>query len=294
MTEQQASFKDKLIMLAKRSGAIIKHPTFLKNLGILGLCIMIFFLVVSQWLTCYTNHGQKLLVPNFVDTNFEKANQEATDKSFELVIADSIFVLNEEPQMILTQNPAAGSKVKEGRKIYVTITKVLADLVNLPDLKGGNDDFSQYSRKLERLGITTKIVKREYSIKLQRNTILDVLFQGNNITDELNAGYKVPMGSIVEFVVSDRRGGTIDIPNLVCMNYEEASFLITSNNLNIGKISNDASVTNRSTAYVKRQVPSYSPSTSLDMGASIDLVLSQNPPEDCGGDDYTNKKKLSN
>ncbi|NNE28205.1 MAG: PASTA domain-containing protein, partial [Saprospiraceae bacterium] len=276
--------------------AVIKHPAFLKNLGYLVAFMILFLLLTSQVLNCYTNHGQKLTVPDLVNMNFEEAREMAEEKSFELILADSIFVLNEEPQLILNQNPLSGSKVKEGRKIYVTISKVLADLVKLPDLTGGNDDFNQYSRKLDRIGVTPKISDRRYSIRLARNTILEVHFQGDDITEKLGEGFKVPMGSIVEFVVSDRSGGRVSIPNLVCMNFEEASFLTRSTKVKIGKVTLDKSVTEQSTAFVIQQNPSYSPSAKMDIGATIDVVLSQNRPKDCGGDDYreAQKKKKDN
>jgi len=89
-------------------------------------------------------------------------------------------------------------------------------------------------------------------------------------------------------VVSDRRGGTVDIPNLICKTYSEASFLLTGNKLKIGNVTLDKTVTDESTAYVKRQNPVYAPSLSLGVGTPIDLILTQNPPADCGGDDYRN------
>ena len=270
----------------RRSWQYIKHPLFLKNLGLLILFVLLFLFLSNRWLNCYTNHGQQLAVPNLIDQKFEAAKVLAEDQSFELIVSDSIFVLDQEPLLVLSQKPEADARVKEGRKIYVTISKVLPDLVNLPNLTGGNDDYSQYSRKLDRLGVTTKIIERKYSIKLERNTILEIRFQGEDITDKVKEGYKVPMGSVVEFVVSDRQGGTVELPNLVCKNFEEASFLITSNKLSIGSITLDQTVTDQSIAYVKRQEPSYAPSVSLEVGRPINLVLTQERPANCGGDDY--------
>lgn len=286
-----ASAKDRALRFLKKSWIHIKHPVFLKNMGYLTLFALAFLLLSNRWLSCYTNHGQKLVVPDLVNLKFDRANSIANDKSFELIVSDSIFVLDQDPQLILSQNPLPKETVKEGRKIYVTISKVVPDLVNMPNLTGGNDDYNQYSRKLERLGVTAKIVDRKYSIKLERNTILDIKFQGESIFEKVKAGYKVPMGGIVEFVVSDRRGGTVELPNLICKTYEEASFLISSNKLSIGKVTLDDSVTDQSVAYVKRQEPAYSPSVSLEIGRNINLVLTQFQPKNCGGDDYQKRSE---
>lgn len=290
MSEKMEVFKQRAQRFLRKSWQFIKHPIFLKNTGILLLFFLLFLFLSSKWLSCYTNHGQQLVVPDLINLKFDAANKLAQDKSFELIISDSIFVLNQEPSLILVQKPLPEAMVKEGRKIYVTISKVMADLVTMPNLKGGNDDFSQYSRKLERLGITAKIVEREYSIRLERNTILKIRYNGEDITDNVKAGFKVPMGSMVEFVVSDRRGGTVDIPNLACKTFEEADFLITSNKLKVGSITLDKTVTDQASAYVKRQVPAYAPSQSVGVGAPIDLVLTQQLPGNCGGDDYRQRQ----
>jgi len=241
-----------------------------------------------MWLGWYTNHGQALAVPDFLEMDFEEAKKLAEDKSFELVISDSIFIVNHPPNKILIQDPAPGFKVKENRKIYTTITKVIPDMVKLPDLIGGNDDFRQYSRKLERNGINAKVVDRKYSIRLAKNTILEIRYDGENITDKVGKGYRVPMGSTLEFVVSDRGGGTVEIPNLVCKNYDAAKFLIQNYGLKVGKVTVGEGANDPATSYVESQNPSFRTGKQIDIGAPIDLVLVSTIPENCrGGDDYS-------
>ena len=72
------------------------------------------------WLRIYTNHGQKLELPDYRNMSVEEARIDAQKKSFELIVNDSLFRVGTPGGIILNQNPEAGSKVKENRKVYFT------------------------------------------------------------------------------------------------------------------------------------------------------------------------------
>ncbi len=275
---------------ARETWLFIKSPIFLKNFGLFLVLAFLGIFITKIWLNWYTNHGQALKVPDFIQMDYDEANDLAEKGSFQLVISDSVFLLNQQAHRVLVQDPPPGFKVKENRKIYITITKNIPDLVKIPDLVGGNDDFRQYSRKLERLGVTPKIVDRKYSIKLQKNTILEIRFDGENITDKLKEGYKVPMGSTLDFVVTDRGGGVVDVPNLICKNYDAAKFLIENYGLKVGNSTIGPKVNDPQFAYVLSQNPSFSPGKKMDIGGTIDLELVARLPKNCkGGDDYSDQ-----
>jgi len=42
------------------------------------------------WLKSYTNHGQKIELPDYIGINFATAKEDAEDKTFKLVVKDSI------------------------------------------------------------------------------------------------------------------------------------------------------------------------------------------------------------
>ncbi len=279
--------KDFLFTAARESWQFLKSTIFLKNLGIFLLLAFLGIFVTKIWLSFYTNHGQALKVPDFIQMDFDEANRLAEDKSFELVISDSVFLLNQAPHRILAQDPPADFKVKEHRKIYVTVTKNIPDLVKIPNLLAGNDDFRQYSRKLERIGVSTKVVDRKYSIKLEKNTILEIRYDGENITDKVGSGFKVPMGSTLEFVVTNRGGGLVEVPNLICKSYDAAKFLIKNYGLKVGKATVGAQVKDPEQAFVSKQNPAYRPGAKMGIGATIDLEIVGSLPKNCsGGDDY--------
>jgi len=280
--------KTGLITAFRETWQFLKSTIFLKNFGIFLVLAFLGIFITKIWLNWYTNHGQALKVPDFIQMDFDEATRLADKNSFELVVSDSVFLLNQAPHRILVQDPPANFKVKEHRKIYVTVTKTVPDLVKVPNLLAGNDDYKQYSRKLERIGVAAKVVDRKYSIKLERNTILEIRFDGENITEKVGSGFKVPMGSTLEFVVTDRGGGMVEVPNLICKSYDAAKFLIKNYGLKVGNATVGAKVKNPEEAYVSKQNPAYRPGAKMDIGATIDVQIVGSLPKNCaGGDDYS-------
>lgn len=283
-----SKFKAKLKRWATEVWYFLKSFIFWKNfVGIVAM-FAIFLLLTSWWMRCYTNHGESLQVHDYIGMDLDDAMKKANDRSFSIVVNDSLYVEGKAPNMVISQNPSPLSRVKEKRKIYLTVTKQIAEPMTLPNLYGGNDDYASYQRKLKRLGVKSRIVGRRFSSKLEENTILEVIFKGDTITEELDSRYQVAKGSTVEFVVTERGGGKVPIPNLICQKYDGARFIVGNFNLNVGSIIEDATVTNKNNAYIWKQVPKYRSGEKLRIGEQIDLYLTQRKPDNCNPEDEDN------
>jgi len=259
---------------------------FLKNLvGMFAFMGLLFF-CTTWWMKCYTNHGESLQVHDYVGLELDDAVRKAKSRSFSIVVNDSLYIPGKAPNMVVTQNPAPLSRVKEDRKIYLSITKTNADLVPLPNPFDGNDSYDSYKRDLRKIGVGATIVGRKYSSKLEANTILEVIYNKDTITDKLDEKIMIPKGTMIGLIVTERGGASVPIPNLVCQKYDAARFVIGNYNLNIGSIIKDATVTSETTAYVYRQMPRYSASGSVRVGEQIDIYLTQKRPENCAKDDF--------
>jgi eukaryotic-like serine/threonine-protein kinase len=272
---------DKIKHFGKEVWWFVSSKIFVKNLtGIIAMYVL-FFVVTAYWLRCYTKHGQSITVPSFVDKPFEEAVEEAERKGFTIVVSDSIYKAGKMPHIVLDQNPKAQAQVKEDRTIYLTITKAGAELVPLPDIAGGNDDFEQYQRKLALYDINAEIIGRRFDPVLEPNTIVAVIFDGDTITNKLRYGVKVPKGETVNFIVSERENPNVEIPDLVCKRLDAAKFLISNYNLNIGTIVRDASVVAEDKAYVWKQEPMYQAGQTMRIGEQITLYVTQKLPAGC-------------
>ncbi len=259
----------------------LSSKVFLKNfvliMGLIGICLFICF----SWMKVYTKHGKSYEVNNFIGKDLEQAKNEAKEHNFNLVLLDSTYIPGRKPNVVLEQNPLPGSMVKENRTIYLSITKMIADEIELPDLVG-NYDANNYQRKLQRKGFQASIAKEVFDEMLAPNTILYVQYNGKQYTDDdIRKGVKVPKGENVELVVSKRSSVMVDMPDLMCMKYSEAKFLLQTYDLNIGNIVPDATVQNEKQAFIWKQNPGYSSGKMLRKGEAVNLYLTQYKPSNC-------------
>jgi len=232
------------------------------------------------WLKCYTHHGESAETPNFVGANFREAARKARAHDFNVAISDSMYVQGKPPGEVLAQNPKAGSRVKESRTIYFTVTKNNPDIVKLPDLTGG-DDYDLYSRKLSRLGLKPRIVARIADPRLEPNTIVNVVYRGDTITRKIKYGFSLEMGSTLDFVVSDATRTTVNIPDCVCQTFDAAKFLLQTAGLSLGTVIPDGTVTDQESAYVWKQSPKFDAAGTMRTGETVDLYLTNTKPSTC-------------
>ncbi len=259
-----------------------KHP-ILKHLLLATLFLLATLLMTMLWLNIYTNHGQKIEMPKLEGLSIIEAEKIASNKTFRVVVTDSIFLVGQKGGIVLKQNPKPGSQVKENRKIYTTISKFTPDVIlvkDLPTLYG--NDFSQKKTELEYRGIKSVIKDRKYDPG-EPNHILEVYYNNKLIIDQNvnKTDVAIEKGGTLEFVISDSGGGEITIPSVRCMTLAEAEFLLEQSKLNIGDINMNGEITDKYGAYIISQIPPYDGSTKIEMGSKVDLIISQEKPETC-------------
>lgn len=252
---------------------------FLKNFAGMVATIIFFIAIVFWWLKCYTNHGESLQVADYTNLKLEDVVRKAEDRNLRIQVMDSTWIEGLEPGVVLEQDPPPFSRVKENRTIYLKITKLLPEEVLLPGLVGSYD-YDQYARRLSGKGIKATVRERIFDNKLEPNTILHFYYGDEKITESMiNDGYKVPEGSILEFVITERGFTTVPVPGVVCQTFSAAEFLLSSSQLGIGQVIEDPSVTDRTSAYVYRQDPAAA--TQIGLGQPITLYLTQTAPDGC-------------
>jgi len=234
-----------------------------------------------QWLKSYTNHGQKLELPNYIGQQIEEASEDASDKTFEIIVNDSIHIVGQKGGLIRNQNPKGGSIVKENRKIYVMVTKHKADLVLSDHLTANlyGQDFHMIKSRLENQEFKTDIKSTKYD-RGAPNHILEVWYKGKEITDK--KGIEIEKGDKISFVLSKNDDGELAVPNLVCQTLEEATLLLDFSKLSVGQIIPLTDIENESGAYIYKQEPSSGEGKRITMGSSIILYISEEKPKACG------------
>ncbi len=261
----------------------IKSSVFLKQILFIAGAFLFLIILTMLWLRFYTNHGQKLELPKFIGLHIDEALPMAEDQSFELIVNDSIFVVGKEGGLITDQNPKPKSLVKEGRKVYVTVTKYGTETIKVSDLPTmyGNA-FDQ--KKIELKYRDIECVIKDYAYDPgEPNHILEVWYNGEIIISgsERKDQMEIPKGSTLECVVSRRDGGDVTVPDLRCLDLDEASFLLQSSKLEIGDITKRGTTEPDAVLYVISQSPAYDGITNIKMGEKINVTVAAVKPSDC-------------
>ena len=92
--------------------------TFLYQLLLALLAVVIICFIGLQWLNFRTNHDQHIAVPNLEKLTLEKAQNVLDEKDLVAQVQDSAnFNPDYPPFSVIEQNPKAGNFVKQNRKI---------------------------------------------------------------------------------------------------------------------------------------------------------------------------------
>lgn len=251
------------------------------------VAILVFFaislLVGFLWLKFYTHHGQTLNMPDYTGLSYEEAVKDAHRHKFRMSIQDSLHILGKPGGEIIKQNPTPGSLVKQNRMVYVTITKRSPDKIlsgRLPEMYGKSYDRKKQELE-EHFEIKSRIADTKYDPG-DPGQVLEVKYKGVTIMDAKGRDNTVQIekGDYLDFIVSAKTGGKVEVPDLVCKTYEEGQFLLENLGLKIGTATNEDGTESFEGTYIVSQEPTADGSV-IDMESTINIILSVNKPPSC-------------
>ncbi|WP_143309977.1 PASTA domain-containing protein [Chitinophaga vietnamensis] len=250
-----------------------------RSFGFNLLAVIAFFFVLAllffSMLGVITKHGQTLTVPDVHGKNVKEAIATLEKMGFEADVRDSIYIDSIPPLAVWVQTPEKGAQVKVGRTIYLTINKVVAPMVKMPDLEGLTFRSAEMMLKSMRLNVGDTIYKPDFAT----NTVLQQILNGKKV----KPGTLVPEGSNVTLVLSSGTGSIENpVPNFVGLTYMEAREALSASSLNAGTVIIDPSVKDTANAYVIKQQPARKNDIGefnlVRAGESVDLWLSATKP----------------
>jgi len=247
----------------------IRSRVFYIQLGLALVVTILILMVTYKWLGSYTNHGETVSVPNLKDMKYVDLEKFLKDKSFNVKISDSsIYILDKPAGVVVEQDPAPNELVKEGRTIYVAITRTVLPQVKIPNLV----DVSQRQAEAILNSYGLKVGNLIYKPDLAKDAVLEIMSKGRI----LKVGDEITKGSVVDLVLGDGIGSTdVLVPQLVNLSLEEALFVLQGSSLNVGELEFDGTITDSSAAKIYLQEPSPSDTSFLKQGESIKLYLWQ-------------------
>ena len=185
----------KLIFFMSLRSYLTSRVFFAQILAAMAIIATISYLFF-HWLTYTTHHGQEITVLDLSKLSVEQAEEKLSAADLDYIILDTVDYRPEFPKLtIVEQEPKAGAKVKEGRKIYIKINAEKFTMVSLPDLV--EKTYRQAVPTLEAVGLQEGTIT--YKPYLGKDMVLEMRMNGK----KLKAGDKVLKSSKIDLVLGD-------------------------------------------------------------------------------------------
>ena len=193
----------------------ITTKQFLKHFALSLLITLLATWITLSLLKRYTKHGVTLSVPAFIGLSIFDVSKMESASSFDLVVVDSVYDYTRVGGIIVSQDPKPDSKVKPGRKIYLSVVAFLPEQVKMPSLV----DLSLRQ---------AKALLQTYNLKLgfiksipdpAKNAVLQCSHKGRI----LQPGSMLAKGSVIDlYIGSGTPGNETLIPFLIGKSRTEA------------------------------------------------------------------------
>lgn len=170
--------------------------TFLKQILMAIVAILVLCFIMLKWLNISTNHGEFETVPDLKGKSISVAEIELDENNLVMQIQDSANFNPDYPKFsVIEQDPIAGAKVKEDRKIYLTLNPSGYRKIEVPDLK--ERTFRQAKPNLEALGF--RVGKITYEDNIGKDLVLKMTYKGKTIKPK----DKLEKTSVIDLVLGN-------------------------------------------------------------------------------------------
>ncbi len=166
--------------------------SFFKTLFRIIIVSIFLFLILVLFLRLNTRHGDFIVVPDLVGKNIQEFDSQLNELDLQYIISDSgnynpEFKINS----VLDQLPKSNSKVKRGRKIYLTLNASDFEMIEIPKIT--RITVRQAKKTIESLGFIFGEI--EYVDDIARDEVISISSEGN----ELKEGDLLKRTSVIDF-----------------------------------------------------------------------------------------------
>ena len=240
-----------------------KYSKYLIVPMLLALVLVIFMNEVLMPL--YTRHGQAIEVPNLVEMTYEGARMLLNRQDLEIVEKTKKFDVNYRSGIIISQNPKAYTEVKEGRRIYVIVSKG-EPTIEMPQLVGMSKNNAIF--EITQLDINVRHITYEHSSAFHDDRVID---------QSIPFGEYVKVGQSVDLIVSlGRFPDEFIVPHLVGRSLVDAKKVIKQQGFTLGLVSYQLEDELLPETVIDQSLKAYS---IVSQGDTLNLLISRLPDE---------------
>ncbi|WP_141876966.1 PASTA domain-containing protein [Gramella sp. Hel_I_59] len=178
----------------------IFSKTFLIQLVLAGIVLVVLAILAMQWLDYSTNQDQRIEVPDLAKMNLDIVEDRLDELNLDFEILDSANFNPDFPRYsVIEQAPAPGKFVKEDRKIYLTLNPSGYRKVEIPE-NLIRKTRRQVEPTLRSLGF--EIGDVSYKPDIAEDAVLEIRHKGKLV----EAGEKLMKTSVLDLVLGDGSG----------------------------------------------------------------------------------------
>lgn len=178
---------------------LVKYLKSKEFLGTLIFLVAVVFLLIFSlgiWLNNHTKHGETITVPDLQKLSLEETESLLTESKLSYVVIDSAsFNPQFPPLSVIEQNPIAGDKVKENRKIYLTLNPSDYKKVSIPEVL----DLTKRQVVTQLKSVGFQIGSERYIPDLGKDVVRGLEVNGK----EVKPGVKLPKNTTIDLVLGD-------------------------------------------------------------------------------------------
>ncbi len=178
----------------------IFSKTFLIQLVLAAIVLVVLAFLTMQWLDYSTNQDQRIEVPDLAKMNLDVVEDRLDELNLDFEILDSANFNPDFPRYsVIDQVPAPGKFVKEDRKIYLTLNPSGYRKIEIPK------DLIRKTRRqveptLRSLGF--EIGEISYKPDIAEDAVLEIRHEGKLV----EPGDKLMKTSVIDLVLGDGSG----------------------------------------------------------------------------------------
>lgn len=258
---------------SEKEKSIFKSKKFIAGLLVVllaGFFVGAFMSYGKFWSTA------EVTVPDVTGKQMTLARQILEDKKLRVNVAET-YNADVPAGQVVSQNPTAGSKVKEQRLVTIYVSKG-GEEIEMPDLTGLSK--SDAEAQLKKMGLKLGSVYEKYSNEEA----------GTVIKQDPKAGTKISRGQTVDITVSKgKQSHKVSVPDVTGVSLDAAKAALQSRGLRVGSVSKQES--RQAAGTVVSQSPA---SGEVEEGSSISLVIAEPVKQQVQKTDKKDPEKNSN
>lgn len=169
---------------------------FFRQIGFAFLATIVVLMIIFYGLDKVTQNNHHVTVPDIEYLAYDELPAILEQNELRVAVLDSAkFNVNYPPLAVIEQNPKAGSEVKRGRKIYVTLNPSGYRKLKVPDVI----QITKRNAETRLIAVGFEIGELLYRDNIGKDMVLEIQFQGEKITP----GISLPKTSKIDLVLGN-------------------------------------------------------------------------------------------